>query len=224
MGKLLLLFSILSITLFANEISSAKLKKLAFKGSKIASVFCNKDKLPQNTTTFKEALSKLKSSNACANLNSKKLELVAHYLNAKSAHKHSKIDVPNGAKCPVCGMFVYKYPKWVALIEVDGKKNYFDGVKDMLKYLLFDGDFKYNRDKITKIEVTNYYTLDSINAKDAFYVYDSKQYGPMGREFIPFSTKKEATSFINDHGGELMLFKDITPKLVLRLDGVELSD
>ncbi len=221
--RILLLILIFSLTLFSNSISEAKLKKLSTKGAKIAKVFCDGSKLPKEVKNLKDALAKLKASNACSNLDEQKLKLVAYSLIVNSSDKHSKIDVPNGAKCPVCGMFVYKYPKWAALIEVNGKKYYFDGVKDMMKYYFFDGDFPYDRAKISKMEVTNYYTLEAINAKDAFYVYDSKEYGPMGRELIPFTTLNEAKSFIADHGGELMKFSDITPKNVMELDGVELK-
>jgi nitrous oxide reductase accessory protein NosL len=38
-------------------------------------------------------------------------------------------------KCPVCGMFVAKYPDWVAaFVFRDGSTVFFDGVKDMMKY------------------------------------------------------------------------------------------
>ena len=38
-------------------------------------------------------------------------------------------------KCPVCGMFVAKYPDFVARISFkDGSYAFFDGVKDMMKY------------------------------------------------------------------------------------------
>jgi nitrous oxide reductase accessory protein NosL len=223
MKHILLLLLIINISIFSNNLSDAKLKKLSIKGTKIAKVFCDTSKLPKNALNLDDALTKLKSSNACSNLDEQKLKLVAYSLIAKSNHKHSNIEVPDGAKCPVCGMFVYKYPKWAAFMEIDGKKHYFDGVKDMMKYYFFDGDFQYDRSKISKMLVTNYYTLEAINAKDAFYVYDSKEYGPMGRELIPFSTLKEAKNFIADHGGELMKFSDITPKNVMALDGVELK-
>ena len=46
------------------------------------------------------------------------------------------IEVPEDAKCPVCGMFVSKYPKWVAQIKIKMDiYHYFDGVKDMMKFL-----------------------------------------------------------------------------------------
>ena len=39
--------------------------------------------------------------------------------------------------CPVCGMFVARYPEWVAtVLWQDGHAAHFDGAKDLFKYLL----------------------------------------------------------------------------------------
>ena len=52
-------------------------------------------------------------------------------------------------KCPVCGMFVYKYPDWVGeIIFNDGSTAFFDGAKDLFKYY-FDLK-KYNPGKTRK--------------------------------------------------------------------------
>jgi nitrous oxide reductase accessory protein NosL len=208
----------------ADEINFAKLAKLTAKGKKVAELFCDKSKLPKAIGNVSSVMEKIKQSNACSNLNNKNLKALAYYLingDIKTNSKH--LNVPKNAKCPVCGMFVAKYPKWAALIKVEGKKYYFDGVKDLMKFYLFDGDFKYDRSKIKEFKVTNFYTLQTIDAKDAFYVIDSKILGPMGNELIPFSTKKEAQNFIKDHGGKIIKFKDITPKLVMGLDGIEFN-
>ncbi len=194
-----------------------------YRGSRIAKTLCNVNKLPKNSIDRDDAYRRLKHSKACRNLSSKNLMLVAAYLAPKVEAEDLSIEVPKGAKCPVCGMFVSKYPKWAAVMVVDKKQHFFDGVKDMFKYYFFDGDFKYNRANISKLKVTNYYTLKSIDAKSALFVYDSKVLGPMGRELIAFSTQDEAFSFMADHGGKLMLFKDITAKKVMALDGVELK-
>ena len=38
--------------------------------------------------------------------------------------------------CPVCGMFVAKYPHWTATVLYrDGHAHHFDGAKDLFKYL-----------------------------------------------------------------------------------------
>ena len=110
--------------------------------------------------------------------------------------------------CPVCGMFVHKYPNWVGQI-VFNDKTYasFDGAKDMFKYY-FDLK-KYNPKKrtgdIEGIWVTDYYTLRLIDGKTALYVVGSDLLGPMGRELIPHRSAKAADNFMKDHGGNKVL-------------------
>ncbi len=119
--------------------------------------------------------------------------------NAKSK-KAEKIVVPEGAKCPVCGMLVGKNPNWAAMIEVQGGESlYFDGVKDMMKYYFQKGK------GFDKIFVTDYYKLHKIDAKSAFFVLGSDVLGPMGDELIPFDSESAAKTFAKDHGGKSVL-------------------
>ena len=124
----------------------------------------------------------------------------------------NKIFVPKEAKCPVCGMFVAKYAQWAAVIE-DGESNlYFDGVKDMMKYI-FD-----KKTAFEKVFVTDYYKLNKIEAKKAFYVMGSNVMGPMGTELIPFSSEKDAYTFSKDHNGKKVVrFEEIDEKLIKSL-------
>ena len=223
MTKILLLTLFITGSLFANELSLAKIVKLSNKGEKIVKTLCDSTKLPSAQGTIEQLMEKIKTSKACPPLSKSKLEAVAYYVSngsMKLVGKH--IDVPVKAKCPVCGMFVSKYPKWAARIKYDGKNYYFDGVKDMMKYYIFDGDFPYDRTSISEITVSDYYTLEEIPAKEAVYVLDSDIFGPMGRELIPFKSKKSAKAFMDDHNGKAMvLFDDITDKMVMALDGIE---
>jgi nitrous oxide reductase accessory protein NosL len=209
-------------SLFANELSLVKIVKLSNKGEKIVKTLCDSKKLPSSQGTIEQLMGKIKTSQACPPLSKSKLEAVAYYVSNGSMKLESKhIDVPAEAKCPVCGMFVSKYPKWVARIKYDDKNYYFDGVKDMMKYYIFDGDFPYDRKNISEITVSDYYTLEEISAKKAFYVLDSDIFGPMGRELIPFKSEKSAKAFMDDHNGKAMLkFDEITDKMVMALDGL----
>jgi nitrous oxide reductase accessory protein NosL len=125
-------------------------------------------------------------------------------------------------KCPVCGMFVAKYPDWVGeIIFNDGSVAFSDGAKDLFKY--YFNLKKYNPKKTTAdidaIYVTEYYNMKLINAYNALYVIGSDVYGPMGRELIPFETREDAEVFMKDHKGERILkFKEISFKKVMRLD------
>jgi nitrous oxide reductase accessory protein NosL len=125
-------------------------------------------------------------------------------------------------KCPVCGMFVAKYPDFVAqIVFKDGAGAFFDGVKDLMKYY-FDLA-KYNPSKksgdIAGIFVMDYYNLKLIDGLAAWYVVGSDVYGPMGKELMPFQDEAAAKEFKVDHkGAAILLFKDITPELIKTLD------
>ena len=125
-------------------------------------------------------------------------------------------------KCPVCGMFVAKYPDFVAqIVFKDGSQAFFDGVKDMMKYY-FDLP-KYNPAKtiadIGAILVSDYYKLTTIDGHKAWYIIGSDVYGPMGKELVPFQDEAAAKEFKDDHKGQAILqFKDITPEILKPLD------
>jgi len=125
-------------------------------------------------------------------------------------------------KCPVCGMFVAKYPDFLATIRYqDGSLVFFDGVKDMFKYYFDIKKYHPSKKKsdIKSIYVTDYYNLSPINAYEATYIVGSNIYGPMGRELIPTEKKDDAEAFMKDHKGKsLITFKDVTFSLIKSLD------
>ncbi|QXP85981.1 nitrous oxide reductase accessory protein NosL [Methylococcus sp. Mc7] len=125
-------------------------------------------------------------------------------------------------RCPVCGMFVYKYPKWVAqIVFKDGSSYFYDGAKDMFKHY-FDVA-KYTPGKsaadITHMYVTDYYEVELIEAKTAYYVLGSNVLGPMGHELLPFKDQESAQEFLEDHRGKsIVRFHEVTLPLVMSLD------
>jgi copper chaperone NosL len=220
-----LLFVGLWVPLYAEVPQSPQSIRLAQKGEKIASVLCDPQKLSSisaRTTGAKSLEARLAESQACATLSSDQLEALVYYLSHESiVHTEGPIVVPEGSKCPVCGMFVSKYPKWAASMTLGDQTYYFDGVKDLMKYYLFDGDFFYDRSDVRDIMVTDYYTLAAIEAREAWYVYDSSIYGPMGRELIPFARQEAAEHFMQAHHGKrLVRFDDIDGAMVMALDGL----
>lgn len=227
MIRLFLTLFLLSGLVYAEKISPAKYAKLVQKGEKIALKLCDESKLLQiKGKTVTKIIQDIDTVKPCLALNSRNKEALAYFLLAGStktlANVKGQMQVPKEVKCPVCGMFVAKYPKWAALIIENSNTHYFDGVKDMMKFYIFDVDFPYDRSKISNIEVTDFYTLKAINAKKAFYVVGSDVFGPMGNELIPFLTKEAAQNFMRDHSGDqIVMFHDITPKLVMGLDGIE---
>jgi nitrous oxide reductase accessory protein NosL len=197
-----------------NELLNEKRIPMAKKGKKIFETMCD-TKLTKEFNSIGEAKQYLIDNNSCQKLDSQMLQAVSIYLYEPmlAADKSKMIEVPKDAKCPVCGMFVAKYPKWVANIKLkDGHNHYFDGVKDMMKFYYNPKKYEHNHslDDISSINVTDYYSLELIDAQTAYYVIGSNIYGPMGEELIPFKNEDEAKKFMLDHfGKKLLKFSEI---------------
>ena len=115
-------------------------------------------------------------------------------------------------RCAICGMFVAKYPAWIATIEfADGTLQFFDGPKDLFRYLA--------REEVSaesaEIWVTDYYTTKPVKARDVLFVVGSDVLGPMGAELIPLTSARHAESFRADHGGDAPLTFDAVDDTVL---------
>lgn len=126
------------------------------------------------------------------------------------------------AVCPVCGMFVAKYPEWVAtLVFENGEAHHFDGSKDLFKFLFKLSKYApgHTGNEISRIAVTEYYDLKKINARTAFFVIDSDVRGPMGRELVPLASRADAEEFMADHKGRgILTFSEVTPDMIHNLD------
>jgi nitrous oxide reductase accessory protein NosL len=192
------------------------------KGKKIYNIMCDKKAISTILYDNKEELKyQIKDKNYCSNINDKKLKSVILYLTNKSTpNQQDSLFVPKGSKCPVCGMFTAKYPKWTATIkEEDGKTHYFDGVKDMMKYYFDPERYHHKKQAFREILVSDYYTLKTITAQEAWYVVGANIYGPMGNEFIPFKTQSDAKEFLKEHfGKKIVKFSEISEDLVYSLD------
>lgn len=200
-----------------DEVIDTKRVKVAIKGKKIYETMCQE--ISKEFNTIGEAKQYLIDNKSCKNIKPDMLQAVSIYLYNPilAADKSKMIEVPKDAKCPVCGMFVHKYPKWVASIQTKNHTHYFDGVKDMMKFYFNPSKFAHNHGKedFNNIVVTDYYSLSSLNAKEAFYVIGSNIYGPMGEELIPFKTKEKAEKFSNDHFGKKVLkFDEIKEEML----------
>ena len=111
---------------------------------------------------------------------------------------------------------ILKRGSWWVLRNYTEKDLFFDGVKDMMVF--YFNPEKFNgapREEIKDILVKDYYSLELLSAKKAFFVVGSDIYGPMGHELIPFSSKDAAENFMKDHHGkEILIFDRITPEII----------
>ncbi len=219
--KLIALFVLLTTSLFAYPSYSlaVKEKKIYPMGEKIYKKKCPQLNL-KKYKNFNALQDDIVTKHICSKLPLKYSDALLVYLwEVKRENTHTKhyarLKVTKTDKCPICGMFLYKYPRWVARIEYKNrtKNPSFDGVKDMMKYY-----FKHHKN-IKVVLVQDYYTQETVDAKDAYFVVGSSVYGPMGNELIAFKNKKEAKRFMLDHNGKkIIFFKNITPAEVYKLD------
>ncbi len=114
------------------------------KGQKIYETACDKSINPLEYNLINEMKADIsKKNNRCGKLQEKELQAVALYLWDKVRLNQNSSDflkTEKHDKCPVCGMFVYKYPKWVAevLYTQDNtyKKSSFRRCKGYVQVLL----------------------------------------------------------------------------------------
>ena len=219
-SKLLFFILIVSVNLFAypNYSHSLKIKKIYPIGEKVFKKRCSKIDV-NRYKSYDALLLGIEKSRECSTLKAKYQEALALYLwdhkhVVKKVSNYPSLHVNHKEKCPICGMFLYKYPRWVAMIEYkNGKKLYFDGLKDMFKYY-----FKYPK-SIEGFFSRDYYTQETIPLRSAYLVLGSNVYGPMGNELIPFKDKKSAEQFLFDHKGKSVVrFNDVTAEMVYKLD------
>lgn len=125
-------------------------------------------------------------------------------------------------RCAVCGMLVAPYPEWTAQVAfADGTSAFFDGSKDLFKYLLDRDRYLPERRHVAilQVYVTSYYDVRHIPARQATFVTGSEVLGPMGPELVPVASMAEAEEFMRDHGGSRALrFDEITMDVIRNLE------
>lgn len=199
-------------------VQNKKDKQVYPMGKKIFEKNCKKEIDINNYFEINELKAALRDESFCGELREGELQALSLYLwevkrFEDSKHKGEIIVVAKDEKCPICGMFVYKYPKWAAQIFYKETHYSFDGVKDMMKYYFL------HKDGVSKMLVSDYYSQKAIDAKKAYFVVGSDVYGPMGDELIPFLKESEAKTFYMDHKGKKILkFDEITKSEIEKLD------
>lgn len=129
--------------------------------------------------------------------------------------------------CPVCGMFVAPYPEWLAAVHFrDGTWVYFDGARDLFRFWLQFEKYAPGRSKeeVEAVLVTEYYDLETIEARGAKFVVGSDVLGPMGHELIPHLDAEAAKEYLQDHEGqEILDFDQVDLERIEKLEKGDLS-
>ena len=125
------------------------------------------------------------------------------------------------AQCPVCGMYPAEHPRWVAAVRFDdGAIFYFDGPRDLFKYLNRPSEYGAGQPPgaITAALVTDHPSTRLVDAREAYFVVGSDLMGPMGHDAVPFGSEAAARGFMAAHGGVAVLrLEDFSPAVVAHL-------
>ena len=121
--------------------------------------------------------------------------------------------VPADARCPVCGMYPARFPKWAAqIIFSDGSAHFFDSPVDLFAFL--DEPARFDAEH-TAADAAALYVADHrsgtwVDARKAVFVIGSSVRGPMrGPDLPAFAEPGAAQTFIAEHGGRALAFDEI---------------
>lgn len=130
--------------------------------------------------------------------------------------------VAAGARCPVCGMYPARSPRWAAQsIFKDGASHSFDSPIDLFFFLqrVDHYDSRYTSDDVAASFVTDLENGRWIEASSAFFVLGSSVFGPMRDADLPaFASREAADTFARHRGGKTLTFNEITPELIASLN------
>lgn len=131
--------------------------------------------------------------------------------------------VPAEARCPVCGMYPARYPRWAAqLIFKDGKALFFDSPLELFRFLL---DMGHYHDAHGPDDVARAYVSDAgdgrwVSIVEAHFVEGSGLLGPMHNPDLPaFAELEAAEAFVAERGGRLIRIEQVTLDLLNALEG-----
>ena len=130
-------------------------------------------------------------------------------------------EVPNEARCPVCGMFPARNRRWAAqVIFSGGAVQYLDSPLSLFHYLKRVGHYTTGRAAadIVAVYVSDQITGQWLDADQAIYVHGSTLLGPMRAGNLPaYGAESDARALVNSRGGELMSANELRQSLPLEL-------
>lgn len=131
--------------------------------------------------------------------------------------RHAARTVPAKARCPVCGMFPARHPRWAAqAIHGDGAAHFFDSPVDLFLYLQRVPAYAPGRQRaeLAALYVTAHDTGTWLAATQAVYVHGSALRGPMRQADLPaLASAMAAARLSTRHGGRALDFATLVQAL-----------
>lgn len=143
-----------------------------------------------------------------------------------SAIEAAKIE--SGDQCHLCGMVIQNFPgpKGQLVLKGDEQARKFCSNRDAFTYYLQpENQHRKQAIFVHDMSKTPWESPSDdhfIAAESAFYVYGSNRKAAMGVALASFSSKESAHEFMQEFGGEMLMFEDITLEL-LASSGMEMG-
>ncbi|MFV0680155.1 nitrous oxide reductase accessory protein NosL [Ottowia sp.] len=129
--------------------------------------------------------------------------------------------IPAGARCPVCGMYPARGPRWAAqVLYRDGHVHFFDSPIDLFQFLpeVTRHSPGHTAADILSTWVTDAHSGQWVAAEKAWLVHGSDALGPMRMGDLPaFASRDEAAAFAKQRGGQVLAYHAITPAIIQSL-------
>lgn len=120
--------------------------------------------------------------------------------------------------CPVCGQLVAPHPEWIAqIVYEDGIALFFDGAKDLFRFLLSPRRSASDSEliPIAGVYVTSFFDGEVIDARESFFVVGSDVLGPGGDELVAHRSVADARKFSRQHNGRRVFgFKTLNSEVL----------
>lgn len=137
---------------------------------------------------------------------------------------HQAVAMESSDECHLCGMLITRFdgPKGEIFRKEQGEQVFkFCSTRDMFSYYL-DPENKRNIAQMLVHDMSKMpWGSDSIDdkyfidAKVAWYVFDSEKTGAMGKTLASFSQQKDALAFAKEFGGQVITFKEVTQNTLM---------
>lgn len=126
--------------------------------------------------------------------------------------------VARSVRCPVCGMYPSRYPKWmVQVVYNDRSMAAFDSPADFFRFRQDIGKYVEGRTAgdIGAIYFSDFQKGGWIESGKAFFVSGSDARGPMNNDDLPvFGNREVAETFAREHGGQVLTYDRVTPDVL----------
>lgn len=140
---------------------------------------------------------------------------------AATAEEVAAQTVGKEMRCPVCGMYPARYPKWMTqVVFKDGSMRATDSPLDLFRFLhdMAKYDRKHVREDIAVVYLSDYLKGGWVDAKRAYFVAGSSARGPMNNADLPaFNGREAAEKFAGEQGGKVLGFEQITAEFIANL-------